>query len=433
VDEDEVSRSQPAAIGDSGDHLGPRLRRALDDGRLRVVYQPKISLADGSVHGIEALARWDEPGLGAVAPDRFIPLAERAGLIGDLGAFVLDMASRTAARWNRAHAGHVPIRVAVNVSPFQLGDPSFYAEVSRAVDLSGLIPELLILEITESAFVGPDIARLLWRIKDLGVRFAMDDFGTGFSNLSYLARLPLDQVKIDRSLVGPSSYDDRTRTLLQSVSKLVHDVGLAVVAEGIETPAQGALARSIGCDVAQGFLFARPIEAEGLDELLVVEQRSHQLVDGWSTETPPAQRDPDVTILVVDDDPVAAHLTRYLLTTLVSARVITAATGDQFETAMRCETPDLVLMDLHMPHRSGFDLLAAMPRLAKDIRIPVVALTAYPEAVHPEHLGDDGFAAVLAKPIEPAAFVDQVGAFLPPTLPPTTRRLDRCVRSAAGG
>ncbi len=238
----------------------PRLRQALADRSLALHYQPVVALPSSQRIAVEALARWTDPQLGAVPPDVFIPLAERTGLIHELGAQVLARACRTGARW--AAAGE-PARVAVNVSPVQLSTSEFVWEVRAALEESGLDPALLVLEITESAAIDDlsATAERLHALRTLGVRVALDDFGIGHSPLSMLRELPIDILKIDRSFVARVHENARDAVIARLLIDTAHTLGLTVCGEGVETRDQARQLLSLGCDTAQGWYFGRPVPA----------------------------------------------------------------------------------------------------------------------------------------------------------------------------
>ncbi len=244
------------------------LRSALGNGELVLHYQPQVQIDSGHIFGVEALLRWSHPQLGAVPPGRFIPIAEETSLIGAIGEWVMFEACRQAKAWQEA--GLPPIAVAVNASTRQFSLNDMYQTVSRALEETGLTPELLEVEITES-LLAQDIEttlEVLRRIKALGVRIAVDDFGTGYSSLAYLKRFPIDKLKIDQSFVRDLETDLDDRAIAAGVVNLGHSLGLTVIAEGIETEQQRQLLHGLGCDEAQGYLFSRPLAADTLAELL---------------------------------------------------------------------------------------------------------------------------------------------------------------------
>ena len=236
--------------------LDQGLRRAAEDGELLLHHQPVVDLADGRTRHAEALVRWDRPGHGFVSPASFIPVAEATGAIVSVGAWVLAQACRQAAAWQDELPG---VGVAVNLSPRQFAGPDLVDAVARALD--GLPPELLTLEVTEGALVtDPEAASAqMERLARRGVRIALDDFGTGYSSLAYLKRLPVDAVKIDKAFVDGLVTDTGDRAIVRAVLALAGDLGIDVVAEGVETQAQRRVLLELGCTLGQGFLFARPV------------------------------------------------------------------------------------------------------------------------------------------------------------------------------
>ncbi len=246
------------------------LHRALQHDELRVFYQPVVSVSTERIVGTEALVRWEHPDRGLLEPAEFIGVAEECGLIIPLGAWVLEQACRQAQRWNTPPGG--VLEVAVNLSSRQLLQPDLVEQVQAMVSESGVDPELMhmCLEITESAMMDDAVVtmRTLERLRELGVRIAVDDFGTGYSSLAYLSRFPVDVLKIDRSFVAGLGERDQSRAIVASIVELGHALGLEVVAEGVETDEQLLLLREVGCDLAQGFLLARPQPADLVTELL---------------------------------------------------------------------------------------------------------------------------------------------------------------------
>jgi len=247
------------------------LAGALPGGQLRLVYQPVVDLQTEQVVGFEALLRWQHPTLGAIGPDRFVPIAEDTGLIVPIGRWVLAEATRTAARWQRAHPASPPLSMAVNVSARQLAGGTLVAHVAEALCGSGITPSSLVLEVTETALVTDPaaVAERLAELRALGTRLALDDFGTGYSSLSYLRQFDVDVLKIDRSFVNllDGSFEDAA--IVHGLVQLGHTLGLEMVAEGVETVAQRDRLREEHCDLAQGWLFARPMEADDAEVLLL--------------------------------------------------------------------------------------------------------------------------------------------------------------------
>ena len=240
------------------------LRQGLERGEFVLHYQPQVVLPSGVLTGFEALLRWQHPERGLLLPEEFIPVAESTGLIVALGEWVIEAACREASRWQRA-ARH-PVRVAVNVSAQQLRDKRFVEVVQRALLQSRLDPYLLEIEITENTIMGHgrEAIAMLETVGRLGVQVAVDDFGTGYSSLSYLKRLPIDTVKIDQSFVAELAYDADANAIVSAIVALAHNLGLQVVAEGVESHAQSAILQRHGCDGAQGYMFGRPQPSERL-------------------------------------------------------------------------------------------------------------------------------------------------------------------------
>jgi diguanylate cyclase (GGDEF)-like protein/PAS domain S-box-containing protein len=251
--------------------LVAQLRTAIAGDELFVLYQPIVSLADGALSGVEALVRWRHPERGVLTPDLFIPLAEQHGLVAHIDAFVLRTACAQLAAWEEADPTWRSRQVAVNLSGRGLHDPRLCGVVIDTLRATGLDPERLCLEITETALIGElDGARkAVDALADHGVRVALDDFGTGYSTLAHLQRLRANVIKIDRSFVEHIARDDRDREIVAAVTAMAHALGMTVVGEGVETPVERELLRAVGCDEAQGFLFARPIDAEHVAEYAV--------------------------------------------------------------------------------------------------------------------------------------------------------------------
>jgi diguanylate cyclase (GGDEF)-like protein/PAS domain S-box-containing protein len=246
------------------------LRRALDRGELTLQYQPIVALGSGRVMGVEALVRWRHPKRGLLAPNAFIPIAEETGLICELGRQVLIEACTQARRWQRLRPQDPPLTMSVNLSPRQLQGDELIPYIVEALAVSGLDPATLVLEITEGAMMDDSdlIIGRLGELKELGVKLALDDFGTGYSSFSYLQRLPIDVLKIDRTFIGTIENDDKKSTLAQAIVSLARTMDLVAVAEGVETSTQAEMLARMGCDLAQGYYFARPMDAVAFDAVL---------------------------------------------------------------------------------------------------------------------------------------------------------------------
>jgi predicted signal transduction protein with EAL and GGDEF domain len=255
--------------------LAADLHRALELGEFVVYYQPIVDLGTQAITGVEALVRWQQPERGLVSPAAFIPLAEETGLIVPLGLWVLEEACRQTHAW-QADRPDTPLSVSVNLSPRQLAQPDLVGQVAAVLTRTGLAPERLRLEITESLVMrDPETAlTTLDALSALGVRLAIDDFGTGYSSLSYLRRLPVDVVKIDRSFIAALVEDMGTQAIVRAVAELGHQLGMAITAEGVETAAQLALVQALHCDHAQGYYYSAAVPADQLLALLGTERQA---------------------------------------------------------------------------------------------------------------------------------------------------------------
>jgi diguanylate cyclase (GGDEF)-like protein len=246
------------------------LRDAISRHQLRVEYQPIVAMAGGQTFALEALARWDHPRRGLVPPDDFIAVAENAGLIGEVGDWVLNQAVAAAVRWAKLSAQRAP-KVAVNVSPQQLANPDFIYMVTRCLEQWQLPFDRLVLEITESAVMeNVDLANeSLAVLSGLGVQIAIDDFGAGSSSLAQLKRLRwIDILKIDKSFVDGLGEDEETRSIVTTIIALARALKMSVIAEGVETDVQAGYLMAAGCDYAQGWHFGRPLRPRATDALV---------------------------------------------------------------------------------------------------------------------------------------------------------------------
>ena len=247
--------------------LDRSLRVAVERDEFHLVYQPLIDLSSGRVTGVEALIRWRHPQRGLVSPLEFIPLAEQNGLIGQIGEWVLRTACAQAASWNREG---LPITVAVNLSPLQFTSSSLQQSVISALAASGLAPQRLVLEVTEGALMENTSAAsdALSALRDHGVATAIDDFGTGYSSLAYLTRMPIDHIKIDRAFISGLLDGGQNEAIVRAVLAMAHSLGMRVTAEGVETQEQARALQAMGCDLAQGYFYSRPIPAAELAAFL---------------------------------------------------------------------------------------------------------------------------------------------------------------------
>jgi EAL domain-containing protein (putative c-di-GMP-specific phosphodiesterase class I) len=246
------------------------LRRPTIERELVVHYQPEVELASGRVVGLEALVRWQHPARGLLLPSEFVPLAEETGQIAMIGRWVLGEACRQLAEWRASLPGARDVRVSVNVSPRQVRGPGLVDDVRHALDAAGLPPEALVLEITESVLAHrrDEMRRILDEVVDVGVQLALDDFGTGYSSLALLQDLPVHVLKIDRSFVHELERVPERHAFVRAIVELARALGLGVVAEGIEDPAQARILERLGCPQGQGFHYAPPLPAEAVGHLL---------------------------------------------------------------------------------------------------------------------------------------------------------------------
>ncbi|WP_162924438.1 EAL domain-containing protein [Rubrobacter indicoceani] len=269
---DRYSVFEPSMSERSARRLGLEndLRRAITREEFVLHYQPRVDIETQSLVGFEALVRWQHPERGLLSPGDFIPLAEETGLVKKIGRHVLREACRRLKEWRGLHPGNQSLTINVNASAHQVQDPRFAREVEECLRESGLEASGLTLEVTESTILkdSPAAIGVLRRLRSLGVRTALDDFGTGYSSLAYLKNLPVDILKVDRSLISDINLDPSNRAIVHSVVTLAHSLGLTVVAEGVETPQESAQVRTLGCDEGQGYYWHRPLPADKARDLL---------------------------------------------------------------------------------------------------------------------------------------------------------------------
>ncbi|MBB3763293.1 putative bifunctional diguanylate cyclase/phosphodiesterase [Sphingomicrobium lutaoense] len=277
---------EPSMHSEASDRqiLENELRGAIDREELSMVYQPIVRAAGEDVCGFESMIRWEHPSRGFISPEKFIPIAEECGLIGKIGAWVLDQAIAEAATWPDE------IRIAINLSPIQFNDPKIVEIVAGTLQKHRLRAERLELEITEGVFLADSSAtdETFARLKALGVRLALDDFGTGYSSLGYLKKAPFDKIKIDQSFVrGASITGSRNGAIIKAIVTLAESLGMDTTAEGVETFDDLALIRDLGCSQIQGYIFGKPAPAEKARELA---ESATVEPDGYSSQREPRQR-----------------------------------------------------------------------------------------------------------------------------------------------
>jgi diguanylate cyclase (GGDEF)-like protein len=385
------------------------LQRALAEDELVVHYQPKVSLESDRITGVEALVRWQHPSRGLVPPDDFLPLAESSGLIVPLGRWVLNQACLQAAHWQRDLPRHPPLVVAVNVSSAQFA-PALVETVSEALSASGIDAAQLCLEVTETVLVSDaeEAITTLDRLAALGVKLSIDDFGTGYSSLAYLKRMPLHELKIDKSFVDGLGHDSDDTAIVSATVALAHALGLSVIAEGVENLEQFDRLRAIGCQEVQGYVVSKPMPVDAITRLLV-DEPAH----GWrhaGTEERPAAYRPQ-RVLIVDDANDARQLARLSLTT-AGLEVHEASTGAEALHIAHLVRPDCVVLDLAMPGMSGIEVCTAIRSDSALEACKIVILTNAGEGADKAEAFASGADDYLVKPTSPRDLVARVHAVL---------------------
>jgi predicted signal transduction protein with EAL and GGDEF domain len=249
------------------------LREAVDKDQFCVHYQPIVNLSNGKISGFEALVRWNHPVDGLIQPYKFIPVAEETGLIVQIGQWVLEEACRTVKQWQQTSAANRDLSLSVNLSARQVAQPDLLEQVKAALINSGFEPRCLKLEITETVVMENAEAaiNMFKRLRALGVQLSIDDFGTGYSSLSYLHRFPLNHLKIDRAFISRMTETNDNAEIVKTIVSLAHNLGMEVIAEGVETVDQWQKLRALGCQYAQGYLFSRPVPSDKVMELLAAD------------------------------------------------------------------------------------------------------------------------------------------------------------------
>ena len=324
------------------------LRFALERNQLVLYYQPKVDLYSGAITGAEALIRWQHPERGLVPPVQFIPLAEASGLIVPIGSWVLQEACRQTRQWQLA--GLPPFRVAVNLSPLQFRQPDLVEQIENVLTETGLSPEYLELEVTESLVMdNPEAAAdFLKRLKKMGIRLAMDDFGTGYSSLGYLRRFPFDVLKIDKSFVQNIISEPDDALIATTVIVMAHSLGLQVIAEGVEDESQMRYLRTHLCDEMQGYLFSRPLPVDEMAALLRNPPDLLRIASGQDRQ--------ERTLLLVDDEPDILNSLKRLLRRS-GYRILTANSAAEGLEQLALHNVQVVVSDQRMPVMSGSEFL----------------------------------------------------------------------------
>lgn len=383
--------------------------QALARGDIGIALQPLVNIRSGQVVRLEALARWQDPVRGQIAPSTFIPLAESCGQATALSFEVLRQASRFLPVW-RAHAPG--LRVAVNICMSTMQDPLFAERLAAFLQHDGAEAEWFELEITESTFMYEPERTLeaVESVRRLGFVVSIDDFGTGYSSLGYLATLPVNAVKIDRQFVTPMTTDHRREAIVRATIALGHDLGFEVVAEGVEDREIWELLGALGCDVAQGYHIARPMPPVDVSDWLAAWDPAtaalgRRRIDPMRRSTAhgvPSRR----PVLVADDEPAIVEMIRDILEEH-GFGVVTAANGSEALRLVEDAEPDVVLLDMNMPVLDGEGFIAALRE--RGIPTPIVVMTAGSSARRrAAQLGADAY---LSKPFELASLVDVARRF----------------------
>ncbi len=376
------------------------LRGALDRSELFLRYQPVVDLRTSRMVAVEALVRWNRPGHGLVAPNGFIGVAEETGLIAGIGAWVVGEACRQLAAWQRADPAAKELAMSVNISPRQLLCGELIDVVRDALREAGVRPDLLTLEITETALM-QDMERavsVLRRLKDLGVRLALDDFGIGSSSLGRLRRLPIDVIKIDKSFVDHIPDGALATALVGAITGIVDALHLHSVVEGVERADQAAHLRAAGYELAQGYHFAKPLAPGAIETLL----SSGLPLDGSGAVS--ARNPRGVRVLVVEDDEASGQAACRILASAGHDPVLVRSVAAAWE-ALSAADPEAVVLDIQLPDGDGWSLverIRAHPRFAT---VPVVLMTGLLDTVDVLHRAAKLQCHYLGKPFPVQALV----------------------------
>ncbi|MHB8488035.1 MAG: EAL domain-containing protein [Candidatus Dormibacteria bacterium] len=387
------------------------LRTAWLTGDLLVHYQPIVDLANGRMMSVEALARWRHPDGDVIPPDVFIPIAEQTGLIIPIGARVLNEACQQLASWQRDYGDAADITMSVNLSPRQLYADDLVAIVEEALRASGIQPGHLIFEVTETA-VMDDMAsaiRILSRLRMLGVGMAIDDFGVGASSLARLRRLPVAVVKIDKSLVDHVPDGHVASSLLDAVVGMVRALQLKTIIEGVERADQAKHLRESGYDFAQGFYYARPMDAAGIERSLAGAHAADGRRAVFPVDTagePAPYRESPGRVLVVDDDQ-AVGVTACRILERHGLRTVLVPTIREAMAELSHST-DVMLVDIGMPDGDGWDLISHVRASSIHARMPMVVMTGLLDSAEVLNRAYDLECEYLGKPFAPEALIAKI-------------------------
>lgn len=397
------------------------LSRAIGGGELLLHYQPQVELASGRVCGAEALLRWRSRELGTVSPAEFIPVAERCGLIGAIGEWVLREVCRQIAEWRGA--GLPPVRVSVNLSPMQLQRPDLARHVQSVLAATGADPGCLGFEVTEGTLMA-DVAlaaAVLQEVKALGVMVSLDDFGTGFSSLNWLARLPIDTIKVDRSFVPDVTGAAKDVSVTRAIISMAHGLQMQVLAEGVETEGQLSLLVANGCDKFQGYWFSPPLPAEGFASLL----REPRTLPSRLLSRAPRER----TLLLVDDEEnILAALRRMLRRD--GYKIVTAGSAAEGLQRLAEHEIDVIVSDQRMPGMTGVEFLRRAKELYPDtVRMVLSGYTELQSII--DAVNEGAIYKFLTKPWDDERLRAHIAeAFRQKHLSDENRRLSRQVEAA---
>ena len=401
-------RSEPFDIdarktADTRRHDIDELQHAVGSSQLRLHYQPKVNLVTGRVAGVEALVRWEHPARGCIGPGDFIPLAEEAGLIESIGSWVLAEACRQRMSWATSPGMPASLQVCVNLSAQEFGS-ALPLRVARALEVSGMPPEWLCLEITESMVMHDvDAATQTTReLREIGVHLAVDDFGTGYSSLAYLKRFALDELKIDRSFISGLGENSEDTAIVAAIVAMGHALQLSVIAEGVETRDQAAHLRRLGCENAQGFLFARPVPATDIPSLLTT-------IPTLLTEGAHDRREQGDVVVVVDDDAIVLELASISLAA-AGFQVHTARSAAEALTLVRNVRPACVLLDVVLPDGSGIEACRRLLALPEASDVDVIMLSGESQAARKIEAFEAGADDYILKPFSPRDLVGRIHA-----------------------
>ena len=401
--------------------LETALRHALRDEQLELHYQPQLDLSHGRIVGVEALLRWRHPTLGAIAPDRFIPIAEETGLIVPIGDWVLRRAIEQAAAWQRA--GLPPLRMAVNLSARQLLQPDLARRIESLLAATGLDPRLFGVEVTESMLIAnfDQAVQHLNALRALGVEVSLDDFGTGFSSLSYLRRLPVDVVKIDRSLVPDVSAPTEAVSITRAIITMAQQLQMKVLAEGVESEGQAALLAANHCDQMQGYWFSAALPAAAIETML----REGRQIDAALFSRRSRQR----TLMLVDDEENILSALRRLLRA-EGWLLLSASSAEQALQLLARHEVDVILSDQRMPGMTGVELLRRARQLYPEtIRLVLSGYTELQSIT--DAINEGAIYKFLAKPWDDEQLRTHLReAFAMKELADQNRRLDQEVQAA---